>query len=155
MVRVKVIGTWVMDIFIPTFKKKKKAMGIWLTHSFACLSICLSPQVGIYWLGHILDTLHRVCFILSMTMMNMREPCWIFLAHLSWRLTRWAYSIARLRCASMRSHFQTWTSPEPAGQSWSNFICSIVWVGDWLHILLEQVSSKLWVPWQQIGPKDL
>ena len=43
------------------------------------------------------------------------------LPHLSWRLTRWAYSIPMVH----RPHIQTWISLRPVGQSWSNFICSI------------------------------
>ena len=37
-----------------------------------------SPQVGIYWVGHILDTFHRVCFILSKTMIKNEGSCWVF-----------------------------------------------------------------------------
>ena len=50
---------------------------------------------------------------------------WIefFLAHLSRRLTRWAYSIPMVR--RRRPHFQTWTSLKPFGQSWSDIICCI------------------------------
>ena len=35
------------------------------------------------------------------------------------------------------------------------FIDSIVGVGDWLHIVLEQIDSELWLPWQLKGPTDL
>ena len=55
-----------------------------------------------------------------------------FLAHLSRRLTRWAYSIAVVRRPSVvrhRPHFQTCISLKPAGQPRSNFMCSITWVG--------------------------
>ena len=101
-----------------------------------------------------------------------------FLAHLSRRLTRWAYSIAMVRRPSVvvrrrpsssvgvrrrpsssvvvrRPHFQTWISLEPAGQSWSNFMCSITGVGERLHNVLGQIGSKLWFPWQQKAPIDL
>ena len=38
-----------------------------------------SRQVGIYWVGHILDSFHRVCFILSKTMIkNLLGFCWVF-----------------------------------------------------------------------------
>ena len=56
------------------------------------------------------------------------------LAHLSRRLTRWAYSIPMVRRPSSsvvvrRPHFQTWISLKPVGQSWSNIMCSIIGVG--------------------------
>ena len=92
----------------------------------------------------------------------------IFLAHLSQRLTRWAYSIAMVRRPSVvvhrlssvvrrrrRPHFQTCISLKPAGQPRSNFMCSITGVGERLHKVLEQIRSKLWFPWQQKAPIDL
>ena len=94
-----------------------------------------------------------------------------FLAHLSRRLTRWAYSIAMVRRPSVvvrrrrrpssvvrrrrRPHFQTCISLKPAGQPRSNFMCSITGVGEMLHKVLGQVRSKLWFPWQQKAPIDL
>ena len=56
----------------------------------------------------------------------------LFLAHLSRRLTRWAYSIPMVRRPSVvcHPHFQTWISVKPVGQSWSNFMCSITGVGE-------------------------
>ena len=83
-----------------------------------------------------------------------------FLAHLSQRLTRWAYSIPMVRPPSnvVRchcSHFQTWISLKPFGQSWSNFMCSVTGVGERLHKVLGQNRSKLWFPWQQKAPIDL
>ena len=74
-----------------------------------------------------------------------------FLAHLSQRLTRWAYSIPMV----CRPHFQTWISLMPVGQSWSNFTCSIAGVGERQHKVLGQIGSKLWFPWQQKAPMDL
>ena len=77
-----------------------------------------------------------------------------FLAHLSRRLTRWAYSIPMIRRPSVVRHrhrcphFQTWISLKPIGQSWSNFMCSITGVGERLHKALGQIGSKLWFPWQ-------
>ena len=68
----------------------------------------------------------------------------LFLAHLSRRLTRWAYRMG-LEPASVRPsvrpcvrpcvrpHFQTWISPRPAGRLQPNFIWSIVGVGERLH----------------------
>ena len=76
------------------------------------------------------------------------------------------------------SHFWTWISLKPVGQSWSNFMCSIIgvserlhkvlgqvgsklwfpwyhWVGERLHYVLKQIGSKLWLPWQQKAPIDL
>ena len=75
-------------------------------------------------------------------------PFDLFLAHLSRRLTRWAYrmglELASVRpsvrpcvCASVlqcvRPHFQTWISPRPAGRLQPNFIWSIIGVGERLH----------------------
>ena len=73
-----------------------------------------------------------------------------FLAHLSRRLTRWAYSIPIVRRPSVvllrrPPHFQTWISLKPVGQSWSNFMCSITGVGERLHMVLGQIGSKLWL----------
>ena len=83
----------------------------------------------------------------------------IFLAHLSQRLTRWAYSIAMVRRPSVvvrrRPHFQTCISLKPAGQPRSYIICSITGVGERLHKVLGQIRSKLWFPWQQKAPIDL
>ena len=79
-----------------------------------------------------------------------------FLAHLSQRLTSWAYSIpmVRRRCRR-RPHFQTWISLKPYGQSWSNFICSITGVGERLRKVLGQIGSKLRFLWQQKAPIGL
>ena len=63
-----------------------------------------------------------------------------FLAHLSRRLTRWAYRMG-LEPACVRAcvrpcvhpHFQTWISPRPAGRLQPNFIWSIIGVGERLH----------------------
>ena len=38
------------------------------------------------------------------------------------------------------SHFWTWISLKPVGQSWSNFICSIIGVGERLHKVLGQID---------------
>ena len=84
--------------------------------------------------------------------------CQFLLAHLSRRLTRWAYSIPMVCRPSVvvsRPHFQTWISLKPIGQSWSNFMCSITGVGERLHTALGQIGSKLWFPWQQKAPIDL
>ena len=51
--------------------------------------------------------------------------------------------------------FHTWISLKPVGQSWSNFMCSIIGVGERLHKVLGQIGSKLWFPWQQKAPIDL
>ena len=50
------------------------------------------------------------------------------------------------------SHFWTWISQKPVGQSWSNFMCSIIWMGERLHKVLGQIGSKHWFPWQQKAP---
>ena len=62
------------------------------------------------------------------------------LAHLSRRLTRWAYrmglepaSVRPCVRASVRPHFQTWISQRPAGRLQPNFIWSIIGVGERLH----------------------
>ena len=51
--------------------------------------------------------------------------------------------------------FHTWISLKPVGQSWSNFMCSIIGVGERQHKVLGQIGSKLWFPWQQKAPIDL
>ena len=50
---------------------------------------------------------------------------------------------------------ETWISLRPGGQSWSNFIWSIIMVGERLHKVLGQIGSKLWFPWHQIAPIDI
>ena len=50
------------------------------------------------------------------------------------------------------SHFWTWISLKPLGQSWSNFMCSITGGGKRLHNVLRLIGSKLWFPWQQKTP---
>ena len=44
---------------------------------------------------------------------------------------------------------------KPVNLSWSNFMCSIIGVGERLHKVLGQIGSKLWFPWQQKAPVDL
>ena len=87
---------------------------------------------------------------------RMSASFFVFLAHLSRRLTRWAFIVYQwsvVRCR--RPHFQTWISLKPVGQSWSNFMCSITGVGERLHKVLGQIELKLWFPWQQKAPIDL
>ena len=38
------------------------------------------------------------------------------------------------------SHFWSWISLKPIGQSWSNFMCSIIGVGERLHKVLGQID---------------
>ena len=42
------------------------------------------------------------------------------------------------------SHFRTWISLKPVGQSWSNFMCSIIEVGERLHKVLRQIDLTHW-----------
>ena len=53
------------------------------------------------------------------------------------------------------SHFWTWISLKPVGQSWSNVMCSIIGVGERQHKVLGQIGSKLWFPWKQKAPIKL
>ena len=39
-------------------------------------------------------------------------------------------------------HFWTWISLKPVGQSWSNFMCSIIGVGERLHKVLGHIGSN-------------
>ena len=41
------------------------------------------------------------------------------------------------------------------GQSWSNFMCSTIGVGERLHKVLGQIGSKLWFPRKQKVPTEL
>ena len=102
------------------------------------------------------------CINSKKTHRKLRKCLCTLLAHLSRRLTRWAYSIPMVRRPSSsvvvvrrRPHFKTWISLKPVGQSWSNFMCSITGVGERLHKVLWQIGSKLWLPWQQKAPIDL
>ena len=52
-----------------------------------------------------------------------------------------------------KSHiFELEISLKPVGQSWSNFMCSNIGVGERLHKILGQIGWKLWFPWQQNPP---
>ena len=42
------------------------------------------------------------------------------------------------------SHFWIWISLKPVGQSWSNFICSIIGVWERLHNVLGQIDLAHW-----------
>ena len=42
------------------------------------------------------------------------------------------------------SHYWTWISLKPVGQSWSNFVCSRTGVGERLHKVLGQIGSLRW-----------
>ena len=59
------------------------------------------------------------------------------------------------------SHFWTWISLKPVGQSWSNFMCSIIGIGKRVHKVLGQLGSKLWSMatesphWTYNGEKDI
>ena len=53
------------------------------------------------------------------------------------------------------SHFWTWKSLIPVGQSCSNFMCSVIRGGEKLHKVLGQIGLKLWFPWQQKTPINL
>ena len=58
-------------------------------------------------------------------------------------------------CACVRPHFQQQISPQLVSQLQSNFIRSIIGVGERLHKVLDQVGSELWFPWQLIAPIGL
>ena len=99
------------------------------------------------------EKLHKVLGQIDLahwTQVSDRCPLGYLLAHLSRRLTRWAYSIPMVRRPSVdrrrRPHFQTSISLKPVGQSWSNFICSITVVGERLRKVFGQIGSKLWFP---------
>ena len=104
----------------------------------------------------VLFTLRKLILQTRMRSHPMGLDVW-FLAHLSRRLTRWAYSIPMVRRPSVRRrpHFQTWISLKSVGQSWSNYMCSITGMGERLHQVLGQIGLKLWFPWQQKAPIDL
>ena len=42
------------------------------------------------------------------------------------------------------TNFWTWISLKPVGQSWSNFVCSSIGVGERLHKVLGQIGSLRW-----------
>ena len=71
-------------------------------------------------------------YYLYMFLFNLKYSCCFlsFLAHLSQRLLRWTYSIARLWSLSSSTLLTSW------------FILVIFW------------GSKLWLPWQQKAPID-
>ena len=41
-------------------------------------------------------------------------------------------------------HFRTWISLKPVGQCWSNFVCSIIGVGEKLHKVFGQIRTLRW-----------
>ena len=84
-----------------------------------------------------------------------------FLAHLSRRLTRWAYSIPMVRRPSVvirrcrRPHFQTWISLKPVSQSWSSFMSSITRMGKGCIRFWDRLDQNSRFPWQQKAPINL
>ena len=121
-----------------------------------------SPQL-VRWLNFsFIDFCWRTVQLFFQIDKKHRKHSSLFLAHLSRRLTRWTYRMglepAFVRpsvCASVRPHFQTWISPRPAGRLQSNFIWSIIGVGERLHFVLVQIRSELWFPWQRTAPIGL
>ena len=96
-----------------------------------------------------------------------RTPVGWFLAHLSRRLTRWAYSIAMVRRPSVvvvrrPSSVVVVVHTFKPVYLWSQLanldqilcVVSLEW-GKRLHKVLGQIRSKLWFPWQQKAPIDL
>ena len=102
--------------------------------------------IGSFWYFHVTRTSIKAWMSLNFlkwdltlahwTQVSDRCPLGYLLAHLSRRLTRWAYRM-RLEPAAVRPcvrpHFQTWISPRPAGRLQPNFIWSIIGVGERLH----------------------
>ena len=64
------------------------------------------------------------------------------------KLIGWNLSLRTSVCP----HFQRWKSLTPAGRLKSNFIWSIIGVGETLHKILVQIRPELCFPWQQIAP---
>ena len=83
---------------------------------------------------------------------------WPFLAHLSRRLTKWAYSISMVSRPSVAirrlSSSSTLSNLNISEASWPILI-KITGVGERLHKILGQIGSKLGFPWQQKAPIDL
>ena len=120
------------------------------------ISLYMQWVVGIPVLQILYTNTDGMLVTLPLTMTNIPP----FLAHLSRRLLRWAYSIpmSGVRPSVVvrrRPHFQTWISLKSVGQSWSNYMCSITGMGERLHQVLGQIGFKLWFPWQQKAPIDL
>ena len=100
-----------------------------------------------------------LCRVAAVKRLPVHQPyaVYILLAHLSRRLTRWAYSIPMVRPSVVRplSTLSNLISLKPVGQSWSQFTCGITVLWERLHKVLGQIGSKLWFPWQQKVPIDL
>ena len=73
----------------------------------------------------------------------------IFLAHLSRRLTRWAYSIPMVCRLSVVVHTFKLEYIWSQLSSLDKILCSITGDRERLHNVLRQMGSKLWCPWQQ------
>ena len=80
----------------------------------------------------------------------------VFLAHLSRRLTRWAYRIpvepASVRPSVRVSTLSNMNISETNGLIATKFYLKHHWVGERLHLVLGQIGSELWFPWQQKAP---
>ena len=82
---------------------------------------------------------------------------YLFLAHLSRRLTRWAYSIPMVRrpyvvVRRRGPSSSTLSNLNISEASWPiliKFMCSITGLEQRLQKVLEKIGSKLWFPWQQ------
>ena len=80
---------------------------------------------------------------------------WPLLAHLSRRLTRWAYRMGLEPASVPVSTLSNMSISETSKPIQSNFIWSIIGVGERLHYVLVQIRSELWFPWQRIAPIGL
>ena len=121
----------------------------------------IKPKIPLLPINKTSSYVYYECFILLILVLLTIVYLWNnqLLAHLSRRLTRWAYSIPMVRRPSVvrrgRPPFQTWISLKPVGQSWLHFMCSITGLGERLHKVLRQFGSKLWFPSQQKGHINL
>ena len=93
---------------------------------------------------------------------TLSPPLWLFiLAHLSRRLrielivfqsSRRPYVRACVRPSVRVFTLSNMNISEPMGWSQPNFIWSIIGFGERLHLVLGQIESELWFPWQQKAP---
>ena len=81
----------------------------------------------------------------------------LVLALTSTSASAWSFLAYRMTASIVvhRPHFQNAISLQPAGRSQLNFICSMSFVEDCLHMHSRKIASELWLQWQLIGPIDL
>ena len=125
---------------------------MWASSKFE-ITFRLSLGVNICSGHSVLQTPSLVTQYFELKFLIFRANASAFLAHLSCRLTRWAYSIPMVHCPSVVHTFKLeylWRHLANLDQILC--VASLVWGKGWMHKVLGQIGSKLWFPWHRKPP---